>query len=100
MIPKVTICLMGFFIVSHGTSISNLNVIFETFSPTSMVRFFEFNDVGWNITEKCIKDMFLYLDGLHKDILWAAKRKLLRNCFFFLIEHTCLRQMNFFFLLL
>lgn len=57
----------------NGTVISNLNVIFETFGPLSMVRFFEFNDIGWNITEKCIKDMFLYLDGLHKDVLWAVK---------------------------
>lgn len=57
----------------HGTVISNMNVIFETFGPLSMVRFFEFNDIGWNITEKCIKDMFLYLDGLHKDMLWAVK---------------------------
>lgn len=56
-----------------ATVISNLNVIFETFGPVSMVRFFEFNDVGWNISEKCIKDMFLYLDGLHKDIAWAVK---------------------------
>lgn len=62
----------------HGTAISNMNLVFETFSPTSMVRFFEFNDVGWNITEKCIKDMFLYLDGLHKDILWAVKREYFR----------------------
>lgn len=58
---------------ASATVISNLNVIFETFGPLSMVRFFEFNDVGWNISEKCIKDMFLYLDGLHKDILWAVK---------------------------
>jgi len=67
--------LFGILISSsvHGTAISNLNLIFETFSPSSMVRFFEFNDVGWNITEKCIKDMFLYLDSLHKDILWAVK---------------------------
>lgn len=57
------------------TVISNLNVIFETFSPLSMVRFFEFNDNGWNITEDCIKDMFLYLDALHKDVLWAVKCK-------------------------
>lgn len=57
----------------RGTTISNLNVIFETFQPLSMVRFYEFNDVGWNISEKCIKDMFLYLDGLHKDILWAVR---------------------------
>lgn len=58
---------------TSATVISNLNVIFETFGPLSMVRFFEFNDVGWNISEKCIKDMFLYLDGLHKDVLWAVK---------------------------
>lgn len=56
------------------TVISNLNVIFETFGPLSMVRFFEFNDFNWNISEQCIKDMFLYLDGLHKDVLWAVKR--------------------------
>lgn len=60
-----------------STVISNLNVIFETFSPISMVRFFEFNDVGWNISEKCIKDMFLYLDALHKDVSWAVKCKFL-----------------------
>lgn len=60
--------------MSGGTVISNLNVMFETFQPLSMVRFFEFNDVGWSISEKCIKDMFLYLDGLHKDVLWAVKR--------------------------
>lgn len=61
--------------ISRGstTVISNLNVIFETFGPLSLVRFFEFNDVGWTISEKCIKDMFLYLDGLHKDVLWAVK---------------------------
>lgn len=59
---------------TSATVISNLNVIFETFGPLSMVRFFEFNDVGWNISEKCIKDMFLYLDGLHKDVVWAVKR--------------------------
>lgn len=58
-----------------GTTISNLNVIFETFQPLSMVRFYEFNDVGYEISEKCIKDMFLYLDGLHKDILWAVRCK-------------------------
>lgn len=46
---------------TSATVISNLNVIFETFGPLSMVRFFEFNDVGWNISEKCIKDMFLLL---------------------------------------
>lgn len=69
--------LINLFFVSQvrGTVIAQLNVIFETFSPTSMIRFFEFSDAGWNITEKCIKDMFLYLDGLHKDVVWAVKRK-------------------------
>lgn len=68
----VVVIVMGVWHV-NATTISNLNVIFETFQPMSMVRFYEFNDVGWNISEKCIKDMFLYLDGLHKDILWAVK---------------------------
>lgn len=60
---------------STATLISNLNLIFETFNPISMVRFFEFNDKGWNITDGCIQDMFVYLDGLHKDVFWAVKRK-------------------------
>lgn len=70
---------------TSATVISNLNVIFETFSPLSMVRFFEFNDIGWNISEKCIKDMFLYLDGLHKDVLWAVKCMWKLLCFYSLI---------------
>ena len=37
------------------TIISNVNSIFEVFSPKSMVRFFEFNDFGWNITGGCVK---------------------------------------------
>lgn len=57
------------------TLISNLDLVFETFNPISMVRFFEFNDKGWNISTGCIQDMFLYLDGLHKDVYWALKRK-------------------------
>lgn len=58
----------------HSTIISNLNLIFETFNPISMVQFYEFNDKGYNITDGCIQDMFLYLDGLHRDIFWAVKR--------------------------
>lgn len=72
-IPLFAFCYCVCIAFAGGTVISNLNVIFETFAPLSMVRFFEFNDIGWNITEKCIKDMFLYLDGLHKDMLWAVK---------------------------
>lgn len=73
-IASIVWCILVSVTTVNGTVISNLNVIFETFGPLSMVRFFEFNDIGWNITEKCIKDMFLYLDGLHKDVLWAVKR--------------------------
>lgn len=61
--------------IVSSTIISNLNLMFETFNPLSMVRFFEFNDKGWNISSGCIQDMFLYLDGLHKDVLWAVKCK-------------------------
>lgn len=57
----------------RSTVISNLNLIFETFNPISMVQFYEFNDKGYNITDSCIQDMFLYLDGLHRDIFWAVK---------------------------
>lgn len=58
----------------RSTMISNLNLIFEAFDPISMVQFYEFNDKGYNITDGCIQDMFLYLDGLHRDIFWAVKR--------------------------
>lgn len=58
---------------SEPIIISNVNLIFETFNPISMVQFYEFNDKEYNITDSCIQDMFLYLDGLHRDIFWAVK---------------------------
>lgn len=61
--------------VADGTLISNVNLVFETFNPVSMVRFFEFNDKGWNISAGCIQDMFHYLDGLHRDVGWAMRRE-------------------------
>lgn len=75
----VSVLFVVFWSTTPATStlISNLNLIFETFNPISMVRFFEFNDKGWNITDGCIQDMFVYLDGLHKDIFWAVKCKFL-----------------------
>lgn len=63
--------------ISESTIISNVNLIFETFNPISMVQFYEFNDKEYNITDSCIQDMFLYLDGLHRDIFWAVKCKYL-----------------------
>lgn len=56
-------------------SISNVNTVFELFTPKSLIRFFEFNDQGWNITNNCIKDIYLYLDGLQKEKLWAYQCK-------------------------
>ncbi len=64
----------------HSTIISNVNLIFETFNPISMVQFYEFNDKEYNITDSCIQDMFLYLDGLHRDIFWAVKCELFCFC--------------------
>lgn len=52
--------------------ISNVNA-FEVFTPKSMIRFFEFNDSGWNISQDCIQNMYTYLDGLQKDTRWAYK---------------------------
>lgn len=79
-----------------ATLISNLNLLFETFNPLSMVRFFEFNDKGWNISSGCIQDMFLYLDGLHKDTRWAVKCKSVL-LLFFIERHFCLNLIPFFF---
>lgn len=55
--------------------ISNVNFAFEVFSPKSMIRFFEFNDMAWNLSEECVRNMYSYLDGLQKDLKWAYKRK-------------------------
>lgn len=44
-----------------------------------MVRFFEFNDFGFNISSACIKDMYIYLDALQKDIKWAYRRELFED---------------------
>lgn len=60
----------------RATIISNVNFAFEVFSPKSMIRFFEFNDMGWNISQDCVRNMYSYLDGLQKDMKWAYKRKL------------------------
>lgn len=58
------------------TIISNVNFAFEVFSPKSMIRFFEFNDSAWNISQDCGRSMYSYLDGLQKDLKWAYKCKL------------------------
>lgn len=57
-------------------TISSVTFGFEVFSPKSLIRFFEFNDMGWNISQECIRSMYTYLDALQKDSKWAYKRKL------------------------
>lgn len=61
--------------VTNCAIISSVNSAFEVFGPSSLVRFFEFNDQGWNITSECVKDMYSYLDALQKDLKWAYKCK-------------------------
>lgn len=74
---KVLLSIVSIFVADCGESalISNVNFAFEVFSPKSMVRFFEFNDMGWNFSQDCVKDIYSYLDGLQKDLKWAYKRK-------------------------
>lgn len=55
------------------TVVTSVNYIFEGFSPYATLRFFEFNDKGWNISENCIRDMYNFLEGLRRGSLWAVK---------------------------
>ncbi|XP_049310315.1 uncharacterized protein LOC115065876 [Bactrocera dorsalis] len=56
-----------------ATVVTSVNYIFEGFSPYATLRFFEFNDKGWNISENCIRDMYNFLEGLRRGSLWAVK---------------------------
>lgn len=73
----VKISVLFVFCVKFGemTAISHVDKIFEVFSARSLVRFFEFNSGGWNLTEDCAKKLFQYLEGLQGDMLWAIKCK-------------------------
>lgn len=77
---KLKLCVAIIFLLkfepSKAGTISNANFAFETFSPKSMIRFFEFNDFGFNISASCVKDMYVYLDSLQKDIKWSYRREL------------------------
>lgn len=57
------------------TKSTHVNYMLEAFNPYSVVRFFEFNDKGWNISENCLKNMYNYLEGLKSGALWAVKCK-------------------------
>lgn len=67
--------LIAFVSIVNGAVISSVNFAFEVFSPKSMVRFFEFNDNDWNISQDCVRNMYSYLEALQLDTLWAYKRE-------------------------
>lgn len=54
---------------------THVNYMLEAFNPYSVIRFFEFSDKGWNISENCLKNMYNYLEGLKSGALWAVKCK-------------------------
>lgn len=57
----------------NAAIITSANYAFETFSPYALIRFFEFSDKEWNITEKCFRDMYVYVGGLRNGEYWAVK---------------------------
>lgn len=83
------ICLLNIFLTSaisgavHPKS-AHVNYMLEAFNPYSVVRFFEFNDKGWNISENCLKNMYNFLEGLRSGALWAVKCEY-NNCFAYLM---------------
>ncbi len=75
---KLNVLLVFCVKFSMLTAISNVDKIFEVFSASSLVRFFEFNSGGWNLTEDCAKKLFQYLEALQGDMLWAIKCKIVK----------------------
>lgn len=53
--------------------VTKILTVLELFNPISLVKFFEFNDQGWNITGECIRDIFWYLEAIEQDYLWPIK---------------------------
>lgn len=65
--------------IANAAIITSVNYAFETFSPYALIRFFEFSDKEWNITEKCFRDMYVYVDGLRNGEYWAVKCRSIFN---------------------
>lgn len=63
------------FVSSNAAVITSVNYAFETFSPYALIRFFEFSDKEWNITAKCFREMYVYVNGLRSGDYWAIKCK-------------------------
>lgn len=53
--------------------VTKITTVLELFNPLSLVKFFEFNDRGWNISGDCIRDMFWYLEAIEQDYMWPIK---------------------------
>lgn len=70
---KLKILLIIQVVLCSGTAISHVDSIFEIFSARSLIRFFEFNSSGWNLTGNCQAAIFKYLESLQRDQLWAMK---------------------------
>lgn len=89
---QICFLLINVFINSGLTVFSKntqVNYMLEAFNPYSVIRFFEFSDKGWNISENCLKNMYSYLEGLKSGALWAVKCKSLK------ISKKRLKQIGF-----
>lgn len=73
------------FVSGNAGIITSVNYAFETFSPYALIRFFEFSDKEWNITEKCFRDMYVYVGGLRNGDYWAVKCMLCLICYIVII---------------
>uniref|UniRef100_A0A1A9W9H3 Nose resistant-to-fluoxetine protein N-terminal domain-containing protein n=1 Tax=Glossina brevipalpis TaxID=37001 RepID=A0A1A9W9H3_9MUSC len=49
-------------VIANAPIITSVGYAFETFTPYAMIRFFEFSDKEWNITENCFSDMYEYVE--------------------------------------
>lgn len=73
---QICFLLTNLFINSALTVLNKntqVNYMLEAFNPYSVIRFFEFSDKGWNISENCLKNMYSYLEGLKSGALWSVK---------------------------
>ncbi|XP_058974424.1 uncharacterized protein LOC131800755 [Musca domestica] len=60
-------------VYSNAAIVTSVNYAFETFSPYALIRFFEFSDKEWNVTQTCFRDMYVYVQGLRNGEYWAVK---------------------------
>lgn len=75
LLALLSTCLLAKEAGSEAPVVTSIGFMFETFSPYTLIRFFEFSDREWNITEGCFADMYEYVEGLRHNEYWALKRK-------------------------